>query len=91
MRGSRREFQKIKLSRPLSGRTPSKKVLLHLYAKEGKSIREIGETLNCTKDMIARALKAYGIKARTNASRSRLRTIELSTLEPYTGRSDGEN
>lgn len=67
--------------RPPSGRAPSKKVLLRLYTEEGKSIREIGETLNCSKDIVARSLKAYGIVTRTNASRSRLRTIELSALE----------
>ena len=67
--------------RPPSGLAPSKKVLLRLYADEGKSIREIGEILNCSKDMIARALSTYGIEARTNASRSRLRKIELSVLE----------
>lgn len=67
--------------RPPSGLAPSKQVLVRLYSKEGKSIREIGETLKCTKDMVARALKAHGIEARANASRSRLRTIELATLE----------
>jgi hypothetical protein len=45
------------------------------------SIREIGEILRCTKDIVARALKGYGIKARPNASRSRLRTIDLYVLE----------
>ena len=55
--------------------------LLRLYTKEGKSIREIGEILKCSKDMVARALKAYGIEARSKASRSRLRIIELSVLE----------
>ena len=67
--------------RPRSGKSPSKKVLLRLYVEEEKSIREIGEALNCSKGKVARALKAYGIEARINASRSRLRTIELSVLE----------
>ena len=73
--------RKGKPGRPPSGKAPSKKVLLRLYAEEGKSIREIGETLNCSKDMVARAIKAYGIEARTNASRSRLRAIELAVLK----------
>jgi DNA-binding CsgD family transcriptional regulator len=73
--------QRAKPGRPPSGLAPSKNVLLRLYAEEEKSIREIAESLNCTKDMVARALKAYGIAARPNASRSRLRTIELAILE----------
>lgn len=73
--------RRVRPGRPPSEMTPSKKVLFRLYAKEGKSIREIGEALNCSKDMVARALRAHGIEARTNASRSRLRTIEFSALE----------
>ena len=76
-----RKTRRAGAGRPPSGKAPSKKVLKRLYAEEGKSIREIGETLKCSKDMVARALKAHGIKARANASRSRLRTIELATLE----------
>ena len=72
--------RRARLGRPSSGRAPSKKILLRLYVKEGKSIREIGAALNCSKDMVARALKAYEIEARTNASRSRLRTIGLIDL-----------
>ena len=59
--------------RPPSGMAPSKNVLYRLYSREGKSIREIGEALNCSKDMVARTLKAYGIEARTNVKRSQLR------------------
>ena len=66
--------------RPLSGMTPSKKVLVRLYAKEGKSIREIGETLNCSKDIVARALRAYGIEARANIKRSQLRDFPRAKL-----------
>lgn len=73
--------RRARAGRPPSGRAPSKKVLTRLYTEEGKSVREIGEALNCSKDMVARALKAYGIKARANASRSGLRTLELATLE----------
>jgi len=70
-----------KRGRPPSGSAPSKNILLRLYTEEEKSIREIAESLNCTKDMVARTLKAHGIAARTNASRSRLRTIKLAILE----------
>ena len=73
--------QSAQKGRPPSGRSPSKKVLVHLYVEKNLSIREIGETLGCSKDMVARALKAHRVKARTNASRSRLRKIELSDLE----------
>jgi transposase len=60
---------------------PSKKVLLRLYVEEGRSIREIGETLNCSKDMVARALKAYGIEARTRVRRSGLAKLDKEALE----------
>jgi len=72
--------RRAKPGRPPSGKAPSKKVLLRLYAEEGKSIREIGETLNCTKDMVARAIKAHGIEARANAKRSQLRDFPRETL-----------
>ena len=70
-----------RVGRPPSGKAPSKKVLLRLYAEEGKSIREIGETLNCSKDMVARALKAYGIEARTRTRRSGLGKLNREALE----------
>jgi len=67
--------------KPPIGTKPSKAVLRRLYVTESRSIREIGNLQGCTKDMVARALKEYGIEARTNASRSRLRTIPLQDLE----------
>jgi len=67
--------------RPSSGKAPSKKDLLRLYAKEGKSIREIGESLNCSKDMVARALKAHGIEARSRVRRSGLAKLDRAALE----------
>jgi transposase len=66
---------------PPSGMAPSKKVLLRLYALEGKSIREIGEILKCSKDTVARALKAHGIEARTRVRRSGLKKFDRETLE----------
>jgi transposase len=81
MRAEPRSRPSAKRGRPFTGRTPSRESLITLYSKEGKSIRDIGEALKCSKDIVARALKTYGIEARANASRSRLRTIELATLE----------
>jgi transposase len=71
----------VKRGRPSAGPAPSKADLVKLYVKEGKAIREVAEALGCSKDMVARTLKAYGIDARPNASRSRLRTISLRDLE----------
>jgi DNA-binding CsgD family transcriptional regulator len=80
LRDSLHERSERRPGRPPSGLAPSKKVLLRLYAEEGKSIREIGETLSCSKDMVARALKAYGIEARSNAKRSQLRDFPREKL-----------
>jgi hypothetical protein len=72
---------KRRRGKPALGKKPSKMVLRRLYVKEEKSIREIANLRGCTKDMVARALKEYGIEARSNASRSRLWTIPLKDLE----------
>lgn len=69
------------MGRPRSGMAPSKKVLVRLYAKEGKSIREIGKALDCSKDMVARALRAYGIEPRARVRRSNLEKLDLEALE----------
>jgi len=71
---------RLKLGRPFSRRSPTKRVLLRLYDREGKSIREIGETLQCSKDMVARALKSYGIEVRSNIKRSKLRNFPKEML-----------
>jgi len=49
--------------RPVSHR-PEKSELERLYVKEGRSIRDTAAQLKCSKDLIVRALKEYGIKAR---------------------------
>ena len=67
--------------RPPTGLTPVKEELVRLYINEEKSVREVAAVLGRSKDMVARALKRYGIEARANASRSRLRTIPLRDLE----------
>jgi predicted transcriptional regulator len=61
--------------------TPPKEDLVRLYIKEEKSIREVAEALGRSKDIVARALKTYGIEARPNASRSKLRKIPLEDLK----------
>lgn len=78
---SKSRIIKARVGRPPSGKAPSKETLLRLYRQQKRSIREIGNALNCSKDMVARALKAHGIETRPKASRSRLRTLELSVLE----------
>ena len=76
-----RELRSRGPGRPPSGMAPSKEILLRLYVKEGKSIREIGESLNCSKDMVARALKAYEIEARTRVRRSGLEKYSREALK----------
>jgi hypothetical protein len=48
--------------------------------KESRSIREIADLQGCTKDMVARALKEYGIEARTKVRRSGLKKHGLQAL-----------
>lgn len=60
---------KGKPGRPPSGRAPARKDLSRLYVREGKSIREVAEALNCTKDMVYRTLAAYSLKRRTKGQR----------------------
>lgn len=52
-----------------------------MYLKESKSIREISESLGCTKDMVFRALQEHGIERRSNERRSSLKKHRLSILE----------
>ena len=73
--------QKEKLGRPSSGKKPEKKELLKLYINESKSIREIAEDLVCSKDMVYRGLKEYGIEIRPGYNRSRLRVHDLAYLK----------
>ena len=70
-----------KRGRPPIGSTPSKVDLVRLYVREGKSIREIAETLNCSKDMITRSLKTYGIEARSRVRRSKLEKCDRNKME----------
>ena len=70
----------VKTGRPSTGQTPSKEDLVRLYLKEGRSIREVAQALGRSKDMVARALKGYGIEARAKVRRSGLRKYGLQGL-----------
>ncbi len=74
------EGLEVKQGRP-PGERPSKTELKKLYITESKSIREVAEVLDCSKDMVYRALTEYGIEIRTNKRRSKLKDISLSILE----------
>ena len=60
---------------------PDKKTLTRLYVDQGLSLREIAEKLGLHQTTVHYHLKRYGIEARDNAKRSRLRTYRLETLE----------
>jgi hypothetical protein len=77
----------VKRGRPPAGPAPSKADLVKLYVKEERSVRDVAAALGCSKDMVARALKAYRIKARTNVKRSGLREYSLAELESGVKRS----
>ena len=72
---------KVGKGRPAIGKKPDKKELKRLYVKESKSIREVAEEFRCSKDMVYRTLKEYGIEIRTNKRRSKLEKYRLSELE----------
>ncbi len=69
------------MAKPAKGSKPEKLLLQKLYVKESKSIRDIAESLGCTKDMVYRSLNGYGIDTRTNKRRSQLKDIKSSVLE----------
>ncbi len=70
----------VEKGRPSIGRMPERKELLKLYIKESKSIREVAEVLGCSKDMVYRSLKEYGIERRQGFKRSILRDYKPSYL-----------
>jgi len=67
--------------KPSIGKKPSKTELERLYIKELMSIREIAKSLECSKDMIYRALREYGIELRQGFKRSKLRNIDKAFLK----------
>jgi transposase len=70
----------VKRGRPPLGPAPSKADLIRLYVKEGRSIRDVAAALGCSKDVVHHGLRAYGIKARPPAKRSRLRKLDHAAL-----------
>ncbi len=71
---------KAKKGKPAIGKRPEKVELKKLYVKESKSIREIAETLGCSKDMVYRSLGKYGLEVRSKTRRSQLRVYEIDYL-----------
>jgi transcriptional regulator with PAS, ATPase and Fis domain len=76
---------KVKRGRP-SSKKPSKAELRRLYVRESKSIREVAEILGCSKDMIYRCLKEYGIERRARVPKSSLAQYEIQHLREMVGR-----
>jgi DNA-binding transcriptional ArsR family regulator len=71
----------VKRGRPPVGPAPSKAALVKLYVKEGRAVRDVAAALGTTKDAVHQALRKYGISARSNVRRSKLRTIPIQDLE----------
>lgn len=63
------------------GPRPSRTELTTLYVQRGLSITQVAQKLNYKRDVIRRALIAYGIARRTCAKRSRLRAFRLGVIE----------
>ena len=70
----------VKKGKPSIGIKPSVSDLERLYIKESRSIREVAEILRCSKDMVYRSLKEYGIELRSKTRRSQLRVYKLDHL-----------
>ena len=63
------------------GKKPNKAELKRLYLKESRSVREVADILSCSKDMVYRALKEYGIERRERLFKSKLNKYSLEFLE----------
>ena len=68
------------MARPFVDR-PKKSVLEKLYVEEQRSTRDIASILNCSKDLIYRALKEYGISRRNKTRCSQLLKLPLKVIE----------
>lgn len=71
----------VKKGRPAKTKKPSKAELKRLYEKESKSIREVAKILGCSKDMVYRALKRYGVERRPKTRRPQLRVHSFTYLK----------
>jgi len=72
---------KEKKGKPQSGMKPEKEELIKLYVIEAKSIREIAKILGCSKDMVYRSLKEYGIERRSHTWEPKLQRYDLKFLK----------
>lgn len=70
----------VKRGRPPIG-LPRKSEIVLLYLQQGKTIRETAEALKRSKGTIARALKKYGISARSRARKSALLSYSIAELK----------
>jgi transcriptional regulator with PAS, ATPase and Fis domain len=71
---------KVKKGKQTKGKKPGKRTLKKLYVQDSKSIREIADILDCSKDMIYRAMKEYGIERRSNARKPKLNNYDLKYI-----------
>ena len=71
----------VKRGRPPAGPPPSKADLVTLYVKEGRSVRDVATELGCSKDIVHRALRKYGIAAHPSARKSALLEYSLRELQ----------
>ena len=65
--------------RPSKAR-PARADLELLYVLEARAVRDVDAVLGVSKDMVARALREYGLTARPPAKRSRLRALDQGRL-----------
>lgn len=91
--GANREYQMTRIrykevaglpvtrGRPSTRLLPKKETLVRLYTREEKSIREVAEILDCTKDMVYRALKEYGIERRLHTWKPKLSKYDLEFIK----------
>ncbi len=68
------------MGKPATGPKPGKTKLRKLYIKESKSVRDIAVILGCSKDMVYRALRDYGIERRPHTWGPRLQRYNLEFL-----------
>ncbi len=69
------------MGKPAIGNKPDKAELRKLYIKESKSIREVAKIMGCTKDMVHRSLKSYGINTREHVKKSQLWEYSIKSLK----------
>lgn len=69
-----------KLGRPFKDR-PDRESLERLYIREKKPIREVAEILDCSKDIVHRALEEFGIDRRPHTRKSKLEQFDLEFLK----------